>query len=433
MKLGDLISIKHGWPFKSELFSEDLTGRPIVVAVGNFQYTGGFRFESTTVKEYRGDYPEEYELEPGDVLLVMTCQTAGGEILGIPGRIPDDGRAYLHNQRLGKVVIKRPDLVTIDFLYWLFLWRDFNQELVASSSGTKIVHTAPSRIEAFEFELPPLEEQRAIGRILGALDDKIELNRQMSRTLEAMAQALFKSWFVDFDPVTAKAAGRKPYGMNEETAALFPSVFEESAEGAIPRGWQFKPLDKVAHYENGLALQNFRPTGNEYLPVIKIRELRQGFSSSDSEKASPHIRAASIIDDGDVVFSWSGSLLVEIWCGGKGALNQHLFKVTSAKYPKWFYYFWTKEHLEEFQDIASGKATTMGHIQRHHLSAAQVVVPGAECLERADKLISPLIVDIINNRVQSRTLVRLRDALLPRLLSGEIHIRQAENLVAEAV
>ena len=188
VRLGDVISIKHGWPFKSDLFSEELTGRPIVVAVGNFQYTGGFRFDSTSVKEYLGEYPPDYDLKPGDVLLVMTCQTSGGEILGIPARIPNDGHRYLHNQRLGKVIVKEPRRVSLDYLYWLFLWKDFNAELVASSSGTKIVHTAPTRIEAFRFDLPPLPEQRAIARVLGGLDDKIELNRRMNRTLEGLAR-----------------------------------------------------------------------------------------------------------------------------------------------------------------------------------------------------------------------------------------------------
>ena len=202
--LGDVVSITHGWPFKSKFFSEDLSGKPIVVNIGNFQYTGGFRFESTTVKEYREDYPAEYDLKPRDILLVMTCQTAGGEILGIPGRIPDDGRTYLHNQRLGKVVVKEADAVDPDFLYWLFLWSEFNRELYVGATGTKILHTAPKRIEAFKFKLPPIGEQRAIASILGALDDKIELNRRMNATLESLARAIFKSWFVDFDPVRSK-------------------------------------------------------------------------------------------------------------------------------------------------------------------------------------------------------------------------------------
>ena len=121
VRLGDLIKVEHGWPFKSECFNESLTGKPIIVSIGNFRYSGGFRFDSTTIKEYRGEYPKAYELKSGDILLVMTCQTPEGEILGIPGRIPDDGRQYLHNQRMGKVVIQNPELVDDVFLYYLFL------------------------------------------------------------------------------------------------------------------------------------------------------------------------------------------------------------------------------------------------------------------------------------------------------------------------
>ena len=228
VSLGELISVKHGWPFRSELFSEELSGHPIIVSIGNFEYTGGFRFDQTTVKEYRGEYPRDYNLNAGDVLLVMTCQTSGGEILGIPGRIPDDARTYLHNQRTGKVVLKRGDLADINYLYWLFLWQEFNQELLASSSGTKIVHTAPSRIEAFTFDLPQRSEQEAIAYVLDTLQNKIELNRRMNQTLEALARAVFKCWFVDFDPVVAKAAGKKPVGMSAQTAALFPDRFQDS-------------------------------------------------------------------------------------------------------------------------------------------------------------------------------------------------------------
>lgn len=143
VSLGEIIKIKHGWSFKGEFFNEQLTGRPIVVNIGNFEYTGGFRFDTTMVREYRSNYPLEYELIPGDILLVMTCQTEGGEILGIPGRIPNDGRKYLHNQRMGKVEISDPQLVCPEFIYWVFLWKDFNQHLVLTASGTKILHTSP--------------------------------------------------------------------------------------------------------------------------------------------------------------------------------------------------------------------------------------------------------------------------------------------------
>jgi type I restriction enzyme S subunit len=126
------------------------------------------------------------------------------------------------------------------------------------------------------------------------------------------------------------------------------------------------------------------------------------------------------VHDGDVLFSWSGSLEVELWCGGDGALNQHLFKVASKEFPKWYYYLWTLYHLDDFRLIAAGKATTMGHIQRGHLSAAKVLVPPRPLLHAMTCIMSPYIDKIIANRMQSRTLATLRDTLLPKLLSGEV-------------
>jgi len=303
---------------------------------------------------------------------------------------------------------------------------DVKDWIVRHAVGSTMPNLNGKIMDAIPFLLPPLPEQQAITRILGALDDKIELNRRMNHTLEEMARALFKSWFVDFDPVTAKAEGRVPFGMNAETASLFPAEFEETGDeyfSETPKGWILKNLDDVADYENGLALQKFRPEGIESLPAIKIRELRQGFADESSDRVSPNIKASCILEDGDVVFSWSGSLMIDLWCGGKGALNQHLFKVTSEKYPKWFYYFWTEHHLVDFQDIAEGKATTMGHIQRHHITSAKVVVPSDAVLEKADKVFQPLLNSIIKNRIQIKTLATIRDALLPKLMSGEVRVK----------
>jgi type I restriction enzyme S subunit len=424
VRLGDLVKITHGWPFKSECFTEERNGRPIIVSIGNFQYTGGFRFESTTVKEYTAEYPKEYELTPGDILLVMTCQTSGGEILGIPGRIPDDGNIYLHNQRMGKVVINDRKRINPGFVYYLALWPDFNRDLCVSASGTKILHTAPVRIEAFEFNLPPLTEQKAIAAVLGALDDKIELGRRMNATLEAMARALFQSWFADFDPVRAKLDGRLPAALDPATAALFPEHLEETALGHTPRGWEVRSLDTIAHYLNGLALQKYPPGDGPTLPVIKIAQLRKG-DPVGADRCNADLPPAYIVQDGDVLFSWSGSLEVELWCGGSGALNQHLFKVTSPEFPKWFYYLWTLYHLDEFRLIAADKATTMGHIQRGHLTGAKVLVPPRPLLDAMTRIMSPLIDQLIANRIQSRTLATLRDTLLPKLLSGVLSVSNA--------
>jgi type I restriction enzyme S subunit len=275
-------------------------------------------------------------------------------------------------------------------------------------------------------DLPPVEVQAAIGSVLKALDDKIELNRRMNATLEAMARALFQSWFVDFDPVRAKLDGRQPAGLDEATAAIFPEHLEETALGHTPKGWEVRSLDKTAHYLNGLALQKYPPGDGLTLPVIKIAQLRKG-DSVGADRCNTDLPQAYIVQDGDVLFSWSGSLEVELWCGGPGALNQHLFKVTSSEFPKWFYYLWTLYHLDEFRLIAADKATTMGHIQRGHLTAAKVLIPPRPLLNAMTRTMAPLIDQLVANRTQSHTLATLRDTLLPKLLNGELSVAAVAN------
>jgi len=157
------------------------------------------------------------------------------------------------------------------------------------------------------------------------------------------------------------------------------------------------------------------------LPVIKIRELKQGITNS-TDRADINIPSEYIVKDGDILFSWSGSLEICIWCLGKGALNQHLFKVTSEDYPKWFYYYWIQQHLPEYRHIAKEKATTMGHIQRHHLSSSMVLIPPQEVLSSMSKMMNSLMNKVINSKIEVRKLTKIRDSLLPRLMSGEIRV-----------
>jgi len=278
-----------------------------------------------------------------------------------------------------------------------------------------------------EIPCPPRDVQDQIVGVLGSLDDRITLLRETNTNLEAIAQALFKSWFVDFDPVHAKMQGLAPEGMDEATAALFPDGFEESELGDVPNGWHVKSLDAVASFLNGLALQKFPPTGDNDLPVIKIAQLRKG-DTVGADLASRSIKPEYVIQNGDVLFSWSGSLEVEIWCGGEGALNQHLFKVTSDVFPKWFYFLWTRHHLEYFRQVAASKATTMGHIQRAHLTGAKVLVPGAEVLYAANSVLEPILNRLIENSLQAFNLAALRDNLLPRLISGQIQLPEVGQL-----
>jgi len=191
----------------------------------------------------------------------------------------------------------------------------------------------------------------------------------------------------------------------------------------MPDDWTMGNLLDIADYLNGLAMQRFRPSEGEVgLPVLKIKELRQGICDSSSELCSPSIRSEYIVHDGDIVFSWSGSLLIDFWCGGACGLNQHLFKVTSKKYDKWFYYGWTCHHLDQFIAMATDKATTMGHIKREALANAEVLIPSERDYSAIGELLAPLYAQVVNNRVENRKLALLRDSLLPRLMSGELSV-----------
>jgi len=366
------------------------------------------------------------EVMSNDVLLNIT-----GDSVARCCQVVDDVLPARVNQH---VAIIRPDSETLDprFLRYYLVSPGMQSQMLswAGSGGTRNALTK-GMIESFKISVPEdIKEQHAIAHILGSLDDKIELNRKMNETLEAMARAVFKSWFVDFDPVRAKAEGRDT-GLPKEIADLFPDSFQDSELGEIPKGWEIKSLDRIADYLNGLACQKYPPEeGKESLPVIKIRELRQGITAN-TDRATTAIPGNYIVEDGDVLFSWSGSLLIDIWTQGRGVLNQYLFKVTSADYPKWFYYYWTEHHLTEFQRVAAYKATTMGHIKRHHLRDAKVYVANDRIMKLADEQINPHFELTIQNELEAQKLASIRDTLLPKLISGELRVPEAEKLVEE--
>lgn len=239
--------------------------------------------------------------------------------------------------------------------------------------------------------LPPRSTQNRIVKVLEVLDDKIAINRQINDNLEQQAQALFEESFINNSTIIATC--NKAY------------------------------LTDIASYLNGLAMQKFRPKEGEIgIPVLKIKELGQGGCDASSDLCSSSIDKRYVINDGDIVFSWSGTLLVDVWCGGICGLNQHLFKVSSDKYPQWFIYYWTKYHLAKFIRIAKDKAVTMGHIKRGDLEASEVLIPEFSELEKLNNMIAPIFKAIIANRIENRNLATLRDTLLPKLMSGELSV-----------
>ena len=331
-------------------------------------------------------------------------------------------------------LLKCGDELRAKWLYY-FLSSPQGQTLIEQrKKGSTQQYISLSELRKLPISYPKDKRvMRLIIESLDALDNRIALLCETNQTLEAIAQVLFKSWFVDFDPIRAKREGGQPEGIDQATAELFSDSFELSEFGEIPKGWTLEALDKNIYFLNGLALQKFPPTGINDLPVIKIAQLRKG-DAIGADLAANSIKPEYVVKDGDVLFSWSGSLEVEIWCGGDGALNQHLFKVSSQVYQKWLVYLWTRKHLNEFRQIAASKATTMGHIQRSHLSAAKILVPDKRLLDKIDSIISPLIDKVIENNLQVRSLSSLRDTLLPRLISGQLRLPDAaEQIVAETV
>ena len=323
---------------------------------------------------------------------------------------------------VGEIKFSEKDFWTIDTTYYVKLlkkgdikfWYYFLLTLKLNKMNSHSAVPGLNRDNVYEIieKIPTSDEQRQITKILSDLDSKIELNQQMNKTLEAIGQAIFKHWFVDFEFPNEKG---KPYKSSG-------GEMVDSKLGEIPKGWKVKPIDEIANFLNGLALQKYpAESEDKFLPVIKIRELKQGITDA-SDKASIDIPKEYVINDGDVLFSWSGSLEVVIWTFGKGALNQHLFKVSSKDYPKWFYYYWVLEHLEEYRHIAEGKATTMGHIQRQHLKDSLVLIPDKQTIIKMDKILTPIIDKIIQINVGSRSLSQIRDSLLPKLMSGKIRV-----------
>ena len=276
-----------------------------------------------------------------------------------------------------------PKIVVSSYLYYQLQSSHFKSYIHLMSTGSTIKHISLKTMREYVFELPSLTDQRRIASILSSLDRKIELNNKIN------------------------------------------AKFVDSELGMIPEGWKVGRLTEIASYMNGLAMQKFPPENNEdSLPVLKIKELGQGFCGTDSDRCSCNIKDECRIHNGNVIFSWSGTLLVDVWCGGDCGLNQHLFKVTSKDYPKWFYYYWTKHHLQEFIHIAKDKAVTLGHIKRGHLEEAMVAIPDNDSMEKAHELFEPILSKMISLRLENSRLSLLRDTLLPRLMSGEIEVPQ---------
>lgn len=322
------------------------------------------------------------QLKENDILFSMA-----GIYLGKNAIVTKDVLPANTNQALAIIRLDK-DKADTKFIHY-YLRQESVTELVNNMSGQSAQPNINfQEIRSIDILLPELEEQRAIASVLSSLDDKIDLLHRQNSTLEALAETLFRQWFVE-------------------------EVKEE---------WEEKSLSGIATFLNGLACQKYLPKNEiDKLPVLKIKELRNGFAE-DRDWATTEVKDEYIVENGDVIFAWSASLMVKIWDGEKCVLNQHLFKVTSDKYPKWFFYYWCKLHLQNFISISESHATTMGHIKRGDLDEALVVIPSKSELNKMDATMAPLLDKVISNNIKLRTLSNFRDTLLPKLMSGEVRV-----------
>ncbi|HEM6221361.1 TPA: restriction endonuclease subunit S [Streptococcus suis] len=380
-ELGDLIEFQRGY----DLPKSEFRNGPYPVQSSN------------GILGYHIDYKVE---GPG-----ITIGRSG--TVGIPHYLNEN--FYPHNTTLFVKDFKGNDRKYIYYLLKHLKLNDFK-----TGSGVPTMnrnHLHPLKVNAFIDK----NYQVKLSSILSILDQKIALNNQINEELEAMAKTLYDYWFVQFDFPDENG---KPY-----KSSGGKMVYNDQLKREIPEGWGVDSLWNIATFYNGLAMQKFRPASetDESLPVIKIREMFSGFSK-DTEKASTTIPKEAIIEAGDILFSWSATLEVILWGGEKGALNQHIFKVTSEKYPKSFIYNELRSYLKVFKTIAELRKTTMGHITQDHLKQAMIIIPPNDLIDEIHNRISLILKQQLDLKQQNQELSQLRDWLLPMLMNGQVKV-----------
>lgn len=378
-----------------------------------------------------------FRLKRGDILLSTSAS------LGRIATVDDEAEGAIPYTGIIRMRPARPDL-DAPFIQFLLESPDFQHQVEAAGVGSVIRHFGPMHLRRMTVRLPSLAEQRAISRILGALDDKIDLNRRTSETLEAMARALFKSWFVDFDPVRAKKEGRKPEGMDAATAALFPDDFEESELGPIPRGWKLVHLDEFISLQRGNTYKSAL-LGSDGPVLLGLATIKRngGFRSDSLRRYSGDSPEKLIVRTGELYVSLKdvtqsadllGSVARVPRNVGVGRLTQDTVKLVFDKAAVPVEYVYRLLLTESYREYCHGRAigTTNLALSRDDFLSFRCVVPEADVLER---LIAPIAALSARAELtdETNTLVSLRDALLPKLLSGELRVPEAERIVAEAV
>lgn len=428
VSLGELFRVKHGFAFKSEYFTDEPQDT-VLVTPGNFAIGGGF--QDGKRKYYNGQLPEDYVLNPGQVVVTMTDLSKESDTLGYAASIPNDSTVWLHNQRVGLLEFKTEIPTSPRFIEYLLRTHEYRSWIVGSATGTTVKHTAPGRIESFATRIPPIEEQRAIAHILGTLDDKIELNCKQNETLESMARTLFKAWFVDFEPVRAKMEGRWQRGQSlpgqpAHLYDIFPERLVESELGEIPEGWEVTSVDVEFDVTMGQS-----PPGNTYNETGDGLPFYQGRADFESRFPKRRVYCTAptrLAKNGDTLVSVRApvgdiNMASEDCAIGRGvAAVRHKTGCRSYTY----------QFMSSISDVFArfdAEGTVFGSIGKKDFHSIAHVKPPRDLVLAYEKLAAQPDDQIERNERESRSLAQMRDTLLPKLISGELRVPDAERIL----
>jgi type I restriction enzyme S subunit len=442
VSLGELFRVKHGFAFKSEYFTDEPQAT-VLVTPGNFAIGGGF--QDGKRKYYNGQLHEDYVLKPGQVVVTMTDLSKESDTLGYAASIPNDSTIWLHNQRVGLLEFKNEIPTSPRFVEYLLRTHEYRSWIVGSATGTTVKHTAPGRIESFTTKIPPIEEQRAIARILGTIDDKIELNRHANEALQAMARALFKAWFVDYEPVRAKLEGRWQRGQSlpglpGHLYDVFPDRLVESELGEIPEGWRHSTIGEEVTVCGGSTPSTKEPEfweGGQHcwatpkdLSALKfpvLLDTDRKITDAGLAKIS-----SGLLPVGTVLLSSRAPIGYLAIAEVPTAINQGFIAMKcDGALPNVFVLQWCRESMDAIVGNANG--STFQEISKSNFRPLRVVVPSDPVLTSFTRLAVSLYRQLAENERESRSLAQLRDTLLPKLISGEVRVPDAERIVGAAV
>ena len=339
------------------------------------------------------------------------------------------------------IIRGRPGITDNDFAYYLTKWDDARLYFISQMTGSSGRQRVPTNVLSyFEVTIPPISEQQAIAHILGTLDDKIELNRQMNQTLEGIARALFKSWFVDFEPVRVKAAGQQPTGLAPHIADLFPDAFVESELGEIPKGWKVEPIGDIvqavgggtpstkeqAYWDEGIhCFATPKDLSGLLSPMLLDTERRVTDAGLD-KISSGLLPAGTVLLSSRAPVGYLAIAQVPV-CVNQGFIAM----ICDEEVSNYYVLNWAEANMSEIKRRASG--TTFAEISKRNFRPIPALVPSKEVMVAFDTVVEPVYTKIRLNLEESCTLAALRDALLPKLISGELCVPDAERIVARCV